>query len=346
MEAPGIGLSLDLTHATAAVRYHNGTYQNIAYFETEQVYNKKMIDLIRAGDDRDFGGDTIEVLGKTIEKLRLAVARVAGINVTCAAITLPDQLQLQHDEANAILSYASLQNVMVGTPQHGIGHGARLTAISAAYAGRGMGLCADYKDLDACEQQEACMPAHNVLHIDISDESISGTAAVDAISYWWPLVAASFVNTSLGTNAMHSSIAEQEYWQLVRKAICDLAISTLPDRLDYVVLTGTSVTRFETTLKETIRHALEDAGYQHSFEDGPLFGEVLGSRSTIDEPIWLTARGAAEIAKRRQEGPFLCRYDDRTEEQKRPLKDLIKEWEANGLQELKLGKSPSLRLQL
>ncbi|QIX02271.1 hypothetical protein AMS68_007788 [Peltaster fructicola] len=337
MEAPGIGLSLEMAHATVAVRHHNGSYQNIASVETDLRYNEKMADLIHAGRGREFDNSTIEVLGNTVRQLRLAVEN-AGIDVTAAAITLPDPIYLQYDEAAAILDYATIRNVMYD-PVETEGIATRfslpgLCAISAAYAGHGMGLCTDYLDVHACEEQEACLPNHHVLQIDLSSGSLAGTTWRFAQTYWSPVIVDTFVNTSLGTNAIQHTPREQGYWQAVCQAIRGLLTSFLPNKIDYLILTGTSAHVFVHPLKAAMREALLDAGYQINVQSGRQIDQVLHVDHVVHEPLWVTARGAAEIAKRRLEGPFLCRYDNRSEEQRRPLRERIKEWEADGLTEL------------
>lgn len=333
MEASGIGFSLEMAHATAVVRHHNGSYQNIACIETNRHHKEKMAGLIQAGNKPVFDNSAIEALGNTVQQLRRAVEN-AGVDVVVAAITLPDQIGLQYDEATAILSHADIRNVMYDPPIGTRGNFQELTTISAAYAGLGMGLCSDYLDFDKCDSQEACLPVHHVLQIDLSTETLTGTTWQSADTYWFPMIADTFVNIALGTNVVRSPSGEQEYWQAVCQAIRTLLMSFVPDRVDFLVLTGSSVEHFADPLRSAVRAAMVDTGYEVDLGSGHHINQVLQADYVVHEPIWMTARGAAEIAKRRQERPFMCRYDNRTEKEKRPLRDLIKEWRADGITEL------------
>jgi hypothetical protein len=155
-----------------------------------------------------------------------------------------------------------------------------------------------------------------VLHLDLNSETLSGTLKTLQSAYDGS-ADASFVDYDLGfpgeegrldkTDA-ENHISEQ-YWAAVSARIRELVRSLQRAYMPHVtelLLTGPFATNKRS--QEAIRAALQDHGIDES---------VLASLEQHDVGLafqdecrsffnFATARGAAEIAKRRQEGPVQC----------------------------------------
>lgn len=198
--------------------------------------------------------------------------------------------------------------------------------MSAAYAGYGRGLCANYTDSYACEREEWLFPSQDILHVDFNRESLSCTikslrTATDG------LVDAAFIDPNLGFSREDARLAispetdSTRYWATISARIRELVISyKLP--ITKVLLTGTSAANIH------FRAALRDALHGIITQD---MLDVLDSdddKATSSDEMknlfeFATARGAAEIAKRRQEGPVSCAQTDECRERRERRKHLV-----------------------
>lgn len=196
----------------------------------------------------------------------------------------------------------------------------RLYATSAAYGGYGKGLCRTYIDAYACEREESELPNQRVLHLDLNFETLSGTLKTLRSAYNGS-VDASFVDPKLGFGHEESGLVttgevddtSEQYWTAVSDRIRELVKSLRRVYMPHVtelLLSGPYATnkRFHYAM----RAAIQDLGV-----DGSVLAS-LGHRNDSlegqekEQPFFsfATARAAAEIAKRKQEGPVQCAQSD------------------------------------
>ena len=236
--------------------------------------------------------------------------------LTAAVLSSPNRVHLTDEEINDVFDYLKLKNLMAEPDSL-----EDLYATSAAYAGYGRGLCNTYTDVDTCEREELRFPFQRLLHIDFNRESLSGTikslqSARDG------LVAAAFIDPDLGhgREEVQLAIAPESdgklYWAMVSARIRELVLSFKPSITD-LLLTGTSATNGH--FKAALRHALHDIVAEGvlAILDGSSDGN---EDNVIEADEWkaifefATAQGAAEVAKRRQEGPVRCAQSDECKE--------------------------------
>jgi hypothetical protein len=183
----------------------------------------------------------------------------------------------------------------------------QLYAKSAAYAGYVKGLCHTYIDAYACEREESELPYQRLLHLDLNSETLSETLKI-LRSTCDGSVDSSFIDPKLGFRGEVDDTGEQ-YLTAVSGRIRDLVKSLQRAYMPHVtelLLSGPHAAnkRFH----EAIRAAFQDL----DADKRVLASLGHGNGSLIDQEEWqslfrfATARGAAEIAKRRQEGPVQC----------------------------------------
>lgn len=252
--------------------------------------------------DRKLGYADARVLADMVSKLRKDIEAVLGEGkVTTAAVSTPTHLNISHQQVTAVLEHVSIRNIMhVVQERAGVSH--NIVGATAAYAGHGMGLCKDWLSAIECEAQESCLPRHNLLHLDLSETSLSASILPDLQAWYRHEVHSSFVDNTLGTNELADyQFSQQRYRKAVRRSIQEFVRSS-EINITATVLTGTSASN--PIFRSLVRGALEELmpktvtnilrGFSH---------DQLSSDS-----MWVTARGAAELAKRLQEGPFLCPF--------------------------------------
>jgi hypothetical protein len=236
-------------------------------------------------------------------------------------LSIPDGIPLTDEEVNDAFDYLKLKNLMAEPDSF-----EDLQATSAAYAGYGRGLCTTYTDVYACEREEWRFPYQRVLHIDFNRESLSGTikslqSARDG------LVNAAFVDPDLGhaREEVRLAIAPESdgelYWATVSARIRELVIS-FKLRITELLLTGTSATdvRFKAALRDALHDIVAEdiLAVLNGDGDNAINGDEW--KAMFD---FATARGAAEVAKRRQEGPVRCAQSDECKERREHARQAV-----------------------
>ena len=234
--------------------------------------------------------------------------------VTAAVLSSPHRVRLTDEETNDVFEYLKLRNLMSEPDSLDA-----MYATSAAYAGYGHGLCSNYTDVNACEREECRWTYQNVLHIDFNRESLSGTIDMLQSYHSWG-ARSKFVDFDLGhlrkgslleMTAKSDDESSQDgssfYWNMVSARIRAFVSSYRP-RINRTLLTGPSATN--PRFKDVLRTALYD------LVDADVLSELDSQyeKPATDEGAWqelvefATAKGAAEVAKRRQEGPLRCQW--------------------------------------
>jgi hypothetical protein len=186
--------------------------------------------------------------------------------------------------------------------------------------GYGQGVCRNYLDVYVCEKEEWYMPYVRTLFLDFNDASLSGSLRSGRNVHDQSASDANFIDMNLGYSdwpptsktTNHECGHVSGFWQDVSARIREMVVvgqrGSLP-RISQLILTGTYAS--DDCFHTAIRRALHDL-----VDDKTLAILDGGSTSSSSEGKWktmfefATARGAAEMAKRRQEGPTLCGQTD------------------------------------
>lgn len=361
LRAPSIGFALETNHgygkmyrsyprteliqqySTAVIKFHNGTFDNVALIEGDESYKALMRQLVTGPMKRtpdSFDSNWVKfrhtvanalrlanklvgrpatpetgILASMVSKLVEATSIRLGSQYTgiTAVLSTPDRVHMTEKELGDIFYQLEPQSLMAKrwSPY-------QLYATSAAYAGYNKGLCTTYTDAYACDREEWYMPARKVLHVDLNSETLTGT--VETIqSVYGPDAGVSFVDTRLGykfkddRDPLTGRLDDGIYWTAVSKRIRQLVkplIGGWRSPVTQILLSGPFAT--DRHLHYAIRAALQDLTGLES----ALSMLDHGSEFPDNERDWqsfftfATARGAAEIAKRMQEGPVQCAQSD------------------------------------
>lgn len=244
------------------------------------------------------------MVSELIEATQLRLG--SGEVVSAAVLSSPDRIKLTDEELGDIFDYLKVQNLMAGPRSL-----YQLYATSAAYVGYGKGLCHGYWDEYACEREESELPIERVLHLDLSSESLSGT--IDTLQTAGEgLADTSFVDPQLGLGGppfKDNDRVSDKYWAAVCDRIRQFVMSfnrVYMPHITEILLTGPDAT--DRNFQTAIEAALSDL----VVSEDELAYLRQRDRTSSDREDWqslftfATARGAAEFAKRRQEGPFRC----------------------------------------
>lgn len=310
----------DNTLRTAVIRHHDGSYQSVLRIDGNDEYLTTMRDLSTGPKERaPYAGNgaadgfarkwmmrkarkavglpattTTAVLANMVKKLHTIAETLVDQKLAGCVITSSDHIRFHYDELNDILDYLRLRN-----PMESDQYPNTLGATSAAYTGLGEGICPDYLDAQKCEWFEDDLPSRRVLHLDLSSVSLIGT--IDLLhNPYGPFPDHSFISSDLGLESTGGDV----YWPAVEHRIREL-IKELTDgqHITYLILTGTAASngRFKSVVKDALHDVVKD-----NSQASRLLEQDLQAEEELDL-VFLTARGAAEVAKRRQTGPWKCR---------------------------------------
>lgn len=186
-----------------------------------------------------------------------------------------------------------------------------LYTTSSAYAGFGIGLCKQYTHPYACEREESHFPTQRLLHLDFAPDSLSETIK-SLKSVRDGSMDEAFIDPALGLGKLNrlnqkSNLEPGEgraYWTAVTNRIRTLVQSFKPQIMQ-LILTGSSALdpQFKAAVKDALRDLVAESALKMLDSDGKDGKE--GKGKTLDL-VFATAKGAAEFAKRRQEGPVRC----------------------------------------
>ncbi|KAI4116910.1 MAG: hypothetical protein LQ338_007640 [Usnochroma carphineum] len=256
------------------------------------------------------------ILADMIAKLKSQIegALGEGDRLTAAVLSSPDRIRLTTEEITDVFDYLNIKNLMAQPDD--LEH---LYATSAVYAGFGLGLCRHYTDPYVCEREELHFTTQTLLHLDFTPGSLSGTIQ-SLKSARESSADETFIDTDLGLGRLDSCPeGEAFYWGAVRDRI-RLLVQSFKPRITQLILTGSSAG--DGRFKEEVKEALYDLVPATALDDLHAESRILGQGSrevTVNDFIYATAKGAAEFAKRRQEGPVRCAESEKC---KRVRKDI------------------------
>ncbi|KAJ9637336.1 hypothetical protein H2201_001733 [Coniosporium apollinis] len=222
-----------------------------------------------------------------IKDLRAEAESLLGYQLSSALGTIVNLEGLNGNTLDAAFEYADLDIIQL----RAFNHPAYETM--TAYAGNGLGICSDYRNRTACKIELMAMQQTYVLSVLYTRTALTVALTLMRSAHDLyerpPLKVEDF---TLGHDARHHNPDEKYYWEAVRDAIRRAVVWDVgagirqPAKL---LLFGESSgdAKFRAALNETC---------QALFEKLPQWHE--------NEPVFVAARGAAELAKRKPFDPW------------------------------------------
>jgi hypothetical protein len=220
-------------------------------------------------------------------------------------VTRPALSGLTGEDLSDALEYAGLRSWLISPRKRKAGlYPTDLTEAHAVFAANGNGLCANYKDLFECWDEEERMPYHTVFLASFTQQGLHATVEVMRAPFHWPQRPLSHVtDLDAGLACMDKYDSPADFWAHVREQLASLAQRS-STTITKVLLTGENAT--EPDFLAALRDGL--AGFMR----------VGGAEiETIADPTFAGARGAALYARWRQEAPFGCRERAKCEEERK-----------------------------
>ncbi|EXA32352.1 hypothetical protein FOVG_16398 [Fusarium oxysporum f. sp. pisi HDV247] len=341
-DAPGIGFSLSLSSGTAAVHFYNGTVKNIASIPANPEYAALMKRLansppppplsrwekLRRSFNKKIGRPATPNVGI------IATILVSLRDVTSIAVTSPmDRVAVSHPRIQGLaesdlwdaLEYAHIRPwVAAGLPRPKVvlplpaagGYPSQLLESYAVFAGHGKGLCKHYKNFWQCAEEQDNVPLETTLVVGITPTDLRGEI-IRTRSAFTDLQPRhgdrAFVDLELG---LATSEDNPDFWARVAERLQGFC-GIVPEGfwLDTILLTGENATH--PAFLQALRSALVGNGFlQRESDSGEKISFVHEGGAVID-PVFASARGAAQYARWRQEAPIGCEEQDRCEEERR-----------------------------
>ncbi|KAF2092517.1 hypothetical protein NA57DRAFT_62387 [Rhizodiscina lignyota] len=298
----GIGFELSMTYATAALFLANGTTLPITTIFAGAQYIKAMDEY--ADKQRRFfahncplcDDDELAALrpghSASLSRMLRALKRdveewlsdeALGGEVKAATACAPYLETLWRDDmldAFAMVGMEYLYEPETSSTRD------MVYSSSAVFAGNGMGLCADYIEVETCREEERNMRPKHMVHIHytsrwllVSDPSITHAYNLSESSERWPM------EWKLGSDA-RSTRRRDVYWSELNTLLRLKGFENHDGGFRDVLLSGESASypEFRAVLEELMRDL---------FPDEKHLPKVDG-----DDALYVAAKGAAEIAKR------------------------------------------------
>ncbi|KAK7752491.1 hypothetical protein SLS62_005459 [Diatrype stigma] len=218
----------------------------------------------------------VGTLSHMIRALRDHSSDFVGEPVSAAAISIPHLAALYGDDIQDAFEYLSLAYLEFFP----FWNFRPVSATIAAYAGNGWGLCRDYRDVAACEEEELQIPSRFALAVSYTHTSLT-TSQAHVASANYLEEGPTLENLLLGYDARH----EESYWDAVRHMLRSPVVdSPVRRNISMVLLSG------DATEKPEFREVLGEVVDAVSHDGEP---EIVDQ-----QPGCSAAIGAAELAKR------------------------------------------------
>lgn len=217
----------------------------------------------------------VATLCNMLRALRDQASSFVGEPVSAAAISVPHLAALYGEDLYDAFEYLSLVYVEF-FPFYDF---RPIPAAIAAYAGNGLGLCADYRDAAACEEEELHISSLFALAVGYTHTGLTTSQAHVSSAYYLEETP-TLENMHLGYDAR---CGFDSYWEAVRQYLeRPMVTSPVQRNISMVVLFGDAVEKPE--FREVLKQAI---------------GVIGGEPEIVDhQPEFSAAKGTAELAKR------------------------------------------------
>ncbi|KAH6669265.1 hypothetical protein B0J14DRAFT_641177 [Halenospora varia] len=339
-DAPGIGFDLTHSYGTSAAHLVNSSVLDLSKVVASPDYTTFLSRLVdapgppaltflekwRRSLNKKLGRPAtpeVGVLADMLLSLRdetvaaLSPSLGPSFHLDYVAITGPPLSGLRREDLSDALEYAGLRS-WLDPPQPGQGIQAGmypevLGEAHAAVVADGNGLCANYRNLFVCWDEEERMPSNLVLVASFTRRALYVAAGVVRAPFDWvqpPLVHTTDFKAGLESMARYGM--PSEFWVHVRGRLRDVAQQALASTnggLTKVLLLGENATNpdFLDALRESVADLV---GSKSS-------GDTVIREAVLADPVFVGARGAAQYARWRQEAPFGCRELPTCEDQRK-----------------------------
>ncbi|KAI4129588.1 MAG: hypothetical protein LQ338_002162 [Usnochroma carphineum] len=315
VEPPSFGVGFDLAapYGTAAISFPNGTITTIAKIPTEDGY-KEVLQRLSLDSSRHLSppyqnlGDEwkdaprqaarrvrkamglpasqdVGYLANMLIALRSAVEEHLHITISSAGVTTMNLAALYQEDLRDATEYAKLEYLAFPVRYQ------ILYETSAAYAGYGYGLCADYTKRALCKEEQDDMDSEVVMAVLFTRTVLTVSLSVMKSAYYlYEPDTRHFSDFDLGYDSQTRQQSEQDYWDAVGSRLKEIMVKNpYFKRPAQVLLMGDCIDagRFRCTLREALSSQMD-----------PMPSIV--SR----DAEFAAAKGAAELTKRLSWDPY------------------------------------------
>ena len=297
----------------ASVQHYNGTIDHLALLPATPTYTTLLTKLSQSTHpptsnpfsrairrlNKRLGRPSTPTVG-TISSLLSALRASTGSYLSTLdriVVTAPQIPGLSREDLQDAIEYSGLRSWL----DYPLPYPSMLYTLNTAYAGNGIGLCKQWRDIYACweEVEEGEIPLQTVLGVTYTNKTLG--AAVARVDYafektqdrhmFWP---------ELGWDEGRKldEKGRERYWREVAVRLRSFVQVTEEKgrKISDLVLMGekAGMREFLDVLKDAL--VLERA-------------ETMQVHAAVD-PTWAASRGAAMYARVRQEVPWNCREPD------------------------------------
>lgn len=219
-----------------------------------------------------------------IGKLRDAAESFLGHKIRAALVATP----LLFGERTSYLKQAIENNGLIDMDEFVLDQPKAFRQPCAVEAGRGFGLCKNYHNVSACQEEEIAMPDVLVLSILYTSNAFGVEASsIHSVNGYYPYATVpTSMDFSLGYDVRDKNPSEKYYWEAVRDLVIAGTLGSFPTHSpERIQLFGDS-------------DAVDDPRTRKAIDEAML--QLLGYTIPVyaEDPVFAVVKGAAEIARR------------------------------------------------
>lgn len=207
--------------------------------------------------------------------------------VSAAAISIPHLAGLYAEDTQDAFEYLSL----VYLEFFPYSNFRPIPSSIAAYAGNGLGLCHDYRDVESCEAEEGRVPALFALTVSYTHTSLITSQAHLSNAYYIEETP-TFENMRLGYDKRHT----EGYWDDVRDFIEAPVVTSPMQRVISMVLVFGDAAK-QTEFREVLRDALQSVAPNEwvVVDQQPEFSPAMGVAEFAKRAIFKQRKGMSAV---------------------------------------------------
>ncbi|PPJ51960.1 hypothetical protein CBER1_10091 [Cercospora berteroae] len=301
LDAPGVGF--DLT-AGYGVNFYNGPTKDLVKVEAAQEYKDLIVRLSSSPPSRPSYIDSLKRWwGKKRDRPSTTdVEAELGINLNKIVLSHLWFPALTSEDIGDAIEYAGLQSWLHTSNNDPVWDPNQLSENRAALAAHGVNLCQEYGSWQVCvEGISADASDVTVYYASLTRSALytSLDSHLQPFEYILENEPYSFFDSKLGLDDMPQFPSENAYWNPVRDKLVPPRNNVHNRPITHVVVGGEAAMMPE--FRNALREALVNASVSPFAVDA-----IFGADESSPSPLYAAARGAALLARWRQEAPHGC----------------------------------------
>ncbi|GIZ38828.1 hypothetical protein CKM354_000222900 [Cercospora kikuchii] len=327
-DAPGVGFDLTAGYGVSSVNVYDGPTRDLVKVEAAQEYKDLIVRLssrpparpsyigsLKRWWNKRCGRPStpdVGIISDLIAQLKNATEAELGISLDKIVLSHLRFPALTAEDIGDAIEYAGLQS-WLHTRNNGEWDPNQLSENRAALAAHGINLCQEYGSWQVCVEGISA----NVSTLTVYYASLTRSALYTSLDTYLqpfefiPEHEPHFFDSALGLDNMPQFASEDAYWNSVRDKLVPPRNNVYNRPITHVIVGGEAAMMPE--FRNALQEALLNASSSSSVSQSGAVDAATSNNNNADEssssspsPLYAAARGAALLARWRQEARMHC----------------------------------------